>query len=444
MKDKIMNTLLVVAGKLQQQKHMSAVKNAFSTLLPIIIAGAFCTLAINVVCSTTTTGLSIAKIPGMAWLSNLSPMFETANYATMNFFTIALVVLISIELGNSNGRKGDYVLPITIVAAYVSLCITTVTATAESGEVLTIANVLPNKFTNAQGLFLAMITSLVMTEVYCWIVNSGKLEVKMPDSVPPNVAKPFNVMFPSIITILITSAFGMVFEMVFNMPLFDAVAKVIQAPLQGILTGLPGYVILFMCTTILWVFGIHGTQVLKPIYEPILLATLAENMENVLAGQPAEHILNNSFVSVFNIGTGAGMTGGLIAAIFLFSKREDYRAIAKLSLVPALFNINETMTFGLPIVLNPIFALPFILAPATSAIIGYFMTKIGFATVMAYAVPWTTPPLIKSFLATGGHLGTVATEALCIFVAFLIYIPFVIAANKQSAQPEVVTDTASE
>ena len=432
MKDKFMNGLLMVAGKLQQQKHMSAIKNAFSALLPIIIAGAFCTLAINVILSTTTPGLSLAKVPGMAWLSMFTPMFEAANYATMNFFAIGLIMLIAIELGNLNNRRGDYVLPVTIVAAYITLCATSTTVTAESGEVIKVLNVLPRQFTNAQGLFMGMLTALVMTEFYCWIANSGKLEIKMPDSVPSNVAKPFNVMFPAIITILTTAGFGMFFQMIFNMTLFDAVAKVIQAPLQGILTGLPGYLILIMFTTILWVFGIHGTQVLKPIYDPILLATLAENMDNVLVGKPAEHILNASFMSTFSTGTGAGITGGLIAAIFIFSKREDYKAIARLSIAPGVFNINETLTFGLPIVLNPIMAIPFILSPAVSATIGYFLTKIGFATPMAYAVPWTTPPLIKSFLATGGHLGTVATEAICIFAAFLIYIPFVIAANKQS------------
>lgn len=89
------------------------------------------------------------------------------------------------------------------------------------------------------------------------------------------------------------------------------------------------------------------------------------------------------------------------------------------------------MTFGLPIVLNPLLVIPFMIAPAASATFGYFMTKIGVAIPMAYNVPWTTPPLLKSFLSTGGHMGTVFVELGAIIIAFLVYLPFVLIANKQ-------------
>lgn len=99
--DKLTEKLLIVASKISNQRHMSAIKNAFTALLPIIITGAFCTLFSNVVCSTTTTGISLAKLPGMSWLESLTGMFTAANYATLNFLTIGTVVLIAIELGNN-------------------------------------------------------------------------------------------------------------------------------------------------------------------------------------------------------------------------------------------------------------------------------------------------------------------------------------------------------
>lgn len=430
MKDTITEGILKFAMVLQTNRFMSAIKNAFTALLPIIIGGAFFTLILNVGLSTTTAGISLEKLPGMGWLESLSPMFNAANYATMNFFAIGLVILASIELGKHHGRD-EIIVPAVALASYIALCTTVVAVTAESGEVINVANVLASKFTNAQGLFMGMLSSLVSTELYCKIVNSKKLELSMPDSVPSNVVRAFNVLIPSIVTILAVAAFGQVFQTITGYTVFDAIAVFIQTPLQGLLTGLPGYLFIFFITALLWTFGIHGTQVIKPVYEATLLIALAENAENALAGIPATNILNTSFLNTFTITTGAGITFGLIVSILLFSKKEDHRAVAKISVAPGIFNINETVTFGLPVVLNPIFAIPFMLAPIVSATIGYTFTKLGIATVMIYNVPWTTPPLLSAFLATGGHLGTVFTQAIAIASSILVYAPFVLISNKQ-------------
>lgn len=430
MKDTITEGILKFAMVLQTNRFMSAIKNAFTALLPIIIGGAFFTLILNVGLSTTTAGISLEKLPGMGWLESLSPMFNAANYATMNFFAIGLVILASIELGKHHGRD-EIIVPDVALASYIALCTTVVAVTAESGEVINVANVLASKFTNAQGLFMGMLSSLVSTELYCKIVNSKKLELSMPDSVPSNVVRAFNVLIPSIVTILAVAAFGQVFQTITGYTVFDAIAVFIQTPLQGLLTGLPGYLFIFFITALLWTFGIHGTQVIKPVYEATLLIALAENAENALAGIPATNILNTSFLNTFTITTGAGITFGLIVSILLFSKKEDHRAVAKISVAPGIFNINETVTFGLPVVLNPIFAIPFMLAPIVSATIGYTFTKLGIATVMIYNVPWTTPPLLSAFLATGGHLGTVFTQAIAIASSILVYAPFVLISNKQ-------------
>jgi PTS system cellobiose-specific IIC component len=115
----------------------------------------------------------------------------------------------------------------------------------------------------------------------------------------------------------------------------------------------------------------------------------------------------------------------------LFSKREDWRAIAKLAIPCGIFNINEPLTFGLPIVLNPLLAVPFCLSPFASNMIGYWATKIGFCGRMVVNAPWTTPPGIMAFLASGGNIGAAITQIVAILVAAVIYTPFVIAANNQ-------------
>ena len=215
------------------------------------------------------------------------------------------------------------------------------------------------------------------------------------------------------------------------MTVSEAITMCIQTPFSYIITTVPGFIFLFMFSNILWSFGIHGPQVLQPIYVATMLVALQENTDAVLAGGVATNIFNRSFISVFSAGTGSGMTGMLALAILLFGKRKEQRAVAKLSLVPAVFNINEPMIFGLPIVMNPIYAIPFILAPVVSITWGYVMTAIGFATPMAYAIPATTPIILKSFLATAGHIPTMITEATGLLLVFLLYIPFVLIANKQ-------------
>lgn len=436
MDNAIMEKFLTFATKLNTNRYMSTIKNAFTALLPLVIGGAFFTLILNVVLSTTTTGFSLAKVDGFAWLENLSPWFNAANYATMNLIAFAFVALASIELGKTHGRD-ELGVPAIGLASFVSLMITTTTATApESGEIFDVLNVIPSTYTAASGLFLGMFASLVSIEIYSRLANNGKLGINLPESVPSNVVKSFNVLIPGVVTIFIMSGIGFLFQFATGYSIHDAITVFIQTPLQGILTGLPGYIVLFMMTTVLWVFGIHGTQVLGPIYTASMLLALQENTQAVLEGTDAPNILNRAFISVFSITTGAGLTGGLLIAILIFSKREDYRTVAKLSVAPGIFNINETMTFGLPIVLNPFFIVPFILAPAISAIIAYTLTNIGFATVLTYDVPWTTPPLISAFIASGGHIPTVITQAICIGMSILLYTPFVLMSNRQNPLAE--------
>ena len=362
-------------------------------------------------------------------------MFTAANYGTMNFIAIGLVVLLSMELGETYNIH-DKVLPVVAVGAYISLCSTTATFTDDAGVAHAVANALTNQFTSAQGLFVGLFTAIGATEIYCRLVNSGKLEIKMPESVPSNVSRSFTILFPSLLTILIVSAIGMVFEMITGMTIFNAIVTFIQRPLSNVLTGLPGYIFLVFMTTLLWCFGIHGTQTLKAIYEPILLAAFAENEAAYAAGTAIPNIINTPFMSCFSTITGAGITGGLVIAILLFSKREDYRAIAKLEIPCAIFNINEPLVFGLPIVMNPILAIPFMLSPAVSATVAYFLTNIGFCGRMVVNAPWTTPPVLMAFLSSGGSVGAAITQILSIVIAFVIYIPFVIMANNQPVEAE--------
>lgn len=424
--------LLVIADKISNQKHMSAVKNAFSTLMPVIITGAFCTLMINVVCSTTTDGISLAKVGGFAWLSELTPIFNAANYATLNFFTIGAVVLIGLELGKKNGMSG-FAPGVIALCSYIAVCPTTLDFALADGSTVAVADVLGKNFTAARGLFLGMIISIVAVEIFSKIVNSGKLEIHMPDTVPGNVATSFNVLFPSMITIVICAIFNFAATKAFGMSLYDLVYTFLQKPLESVMQGLPGVLILMLVAQLFWCVGIHGNQIIKAVRDPLLNAAILANTEVVSkAGYDKAdlNIISMSFWDVYgNIGGSGCVTGLLIACLFI-SKREDYKGVARLSIAPGIFNISETMHFGLPIMLNPMLMIPFIITPLVTMAFGYLMTIIGFADILIYAFPWTTPPFLNAWIASGGSIGTVITQILCVVISFVIYAPFVMACNK--------------
>ncbi len=421
MKDKMMNGFLMFATKIQGQRHINAIKNGFTNLMPIIIVGSVCTLLSNVVCNTTEGYVSLANLPGMAWLGALKPIFDAANYGTMNMMAIGVCVLVSMELGMALGQN-DWAIPVTALACYISVVDT--------------SNGLGSNVTAAAGLFVALMVSLVATEFYCKLVSSGKLSIHMPESVPSNVAKSFSILLPCAVVIFAVSAFGFAFTAITGMMVPEAIIKFIQTPLSGVMTHPLGIlVIAFMCS-LLWVFGIHGPNTLNGIFEPIFLAAYAENEAAYAAGLAAPNIVCSPFWSTFFSLTGSGITGGLLIAIFLFSKREDFRAIAKLALPCGIFNINEPLIFGIPIVMNPMLMIPFMLSPLASVGIGYILTAIGFCPKLVVNAPWTTPPFLCGFLAGGGSITAGLSQIIVILVAAVIYTPFVIALNNQAPTEE--------
>lgn len=429
--DELTEKLLVTANKIATQKHMCAIKNAFTALIPVIITGSFCTLITNVVCATEGNGISLGKLPGMQWLSMFTDWFNAANYATLNFFTVAAVVLIGLELGKLNKMQG-FMPGIIALCSFVS-CLPSFVEITNEGAVIQVANVIGKDYTASRGLFLGIVIALVSVEIYTKLVTSEVMKINMPDSVPGNVSNSFNVLFPSMVIILICALFNFVTTKFIGMSLYSIIYTFLQTPLEKVMQGLPGLLILMFVSQAFWSIGIHGNQIIKPVRDPLLNAAILANTDMVAQGiQDISklNIINMSFWDTYMSLGGSGCTLGLVIAILLLSKREDYRAIAKLETAPAIFEINEPMIFGLPIVLNPLLVVPFILTPLVTGTFAYFMTKIGFAGVCVYAMPWTTPPILSAWLSTGGSIGAIVTQIICIVMAVLIYAPFVLLANK--------------
>lgn len=150
-----------------------------------------------------------------------------------------------------------------------------------------------------------------------------------------------------------------------------------------------------------------------------------ENMAAAAAGKEIPHIINSTFVPTFGMLGGTGSTICLLIAAFLFfRKNQQYSELGKLAVAPGLFNINEPVIFGFPIVFNLPMIIPFVLTPAIGIIIAYFATAIGFMNKCTVLVPWTTPPLLNGFLATGGDFRAIIVQLVIIIIGVLLYLPF--------------------
>ncbi len=414
------------ATKVNSFRYIMVIKNAFASLIPVIITGAFGTLFSAMVFDNEN---GLARIKALSFLAELKPISSAVSYVTLSFLTIYVVFLIGIELARLNNVKGIFP-GIVAVMSYLSVN-PFVYEYVNADNITVIAeNVLAKQYTDTKGLFLGMFVAIASIELYCWLGRQERLKLKMPDTVPTNVSESFSALFPTILTVAIIATAGFVIKAVTGMYAYDIIYNIVQRPLEGIVQGLPGILLLMFIAQVFWVIGIHGNQMVKPVREPLLLAAIAVNTEAFEAGKEIPNIITMPFWDMYMSMGGSGVTIGLLIAILLVSKREDMREITKLSLAPGIFNINEPVIFGMPIMLNPILAIPFIATPLITGTIGYVATSLGFAAKAVVMVPWPMPPIVNAYLATAGDIGAVVTQIICIIVSILIYLPFVKVSNK--------------
>ncbi|MEC1536442.1 PTS sugar transporter subunit IIC [Bacillus sonorensis] len=417
--------LVPVAARLNSQRHICAIRDAFILSFPIIMAGSIITLLNFAILSPDGF---IAKIlfldKAFPNLADYQTIFTPVLRGSLDIMSIFVVFLVARNLAIS--LKADELLAgLTAVSCY--FIIYPPYRLVDSESFLTM------KWLGAQGLFVALIIGIIVGEVFSRLANSKRLQIQMPPQVPPAVARTFKVLFPIIMITIGFAILSFALASATKNGLHELVYTVLQAPLIDMGTNIFTVVFLGVVANFLWLFGIHGPNTIAAIRETIFAEANLENLAYAAktgsawnAPFPETWALNDAFA---NYG-GSGMTLGLLIAIFIASKRRDYRDIGKLSIGPGLFNINEPVIFGLPVVLNPIFMIPFIIVPAVNTVVGYLFIKLHIIPPIAYSVPWTTPGPLIPFLGTGGNWLALGVGFLCLAISTIIYLPFVIAANK--------------
>ncbi len=455
--DSFMDKFMSVAGRIGGQKHMVAIRDGFASTLPLTMAGALAVMVSNVLLSNNSTlkdiinffmGMPKAEVNAFSQFTHtyINPWIAALDAGTLSL--IALAVAVSLAYVRAVHEETDP-LPAALLAMASFFILSPLNRVSDVAPWMT-------HYFGSMGIFVGLFVGLISVEVYVAIVRKGWV-IKMPDMVPPAVSRAFMAIIPGAITLLAIAVVPWLFGVLASLGIGDKIDgvvvpfnlfKLIETSLQSSLMNLfgsfqpgvkppflPGLLASFfvlLIQTILWFFGLHGANMMSPVVEPIWGVFDKLNMQAYQAGQMTSLVpwSANSWVIYANMG-GSGATLGLLIAIFLFAKRPDYKQVADISIWSGIFEINEPVIFGIPIVLNPLFLVPFLFTAPTMAAFGYIMSYIGFAGPVVQAVPWTTPPIIGAALATNFNIGAIITSIICLGISFAMYLPFVLLANKQ-------------
>jgi PTS system cellobiose-specific IIC component len=261
----------------------------------------------------------------------------------------------------------------------------------------------------------------------------------MPDSVPDAVSRAFVAMIPAGLTLYL---FGIIAVLLNRNPvaiggievnnLILLINSLIQVPFMHLGQSFFTIMVVTLLIPLFWFTGIHGANIMGPVINTIYVPALLENTNAMQQGLELPNIWTSVSWDIYVNFGGVGATLSLLFAIYLASKLQEYKAVAKIGLAPGLFMINEPVMFGLPIVLNPIFFIPFVLNPLLLTSISYFATFLGLVPPASVLIPWTTPPVIGAFLATNGSLSATLLALFNLVLSVIVYLPFVYLSNNSA------------
>lgn len=448
--------LLPIAEKLASQRHLSATKDAFIAILPITLVGSIAVL-LNVIFRDIPNSLSTSKHLSSSMQDFFAKIPTTFDWliqidGAVWWGTLALMALVfAFTLGYNLAKKSD-VNPLPAAVVAVAVLFVTIPqlvplpeGTVDSaGAAMTSVWAVSPGYLGAGGLFTSLIMVLIMMEVYVLLMKK-KITIKLPSSVPSNVSGAFTAIIPGAVAVFGSAIIAYVVFQVTDASINDFIAKTIMDPLLNLSQGYLSVMLITLLTQLFWFFGIHGMMVLTPIYEAIWGVAQVANVDAFMKG--AEHIpymwtrLSFDLYGTFG---GSGATLGLVIGMFFFGRRSETKQLRNLAAPAAVFNINEPLSFGMPIVLNPIYFLPWVFVPMITMTIGYIATSIGFAGPVVAAIPWVTPVGLSALLATGGNIGAMVTQLVCLVVSIVIWIPFLIIGERQADKLYGKEDVAQE
>lgn len=401
----MINKVQAIAGKISNQRHLLALRDGMASAMPLIIVGSIFMLIGNFPINAFTEWLG--KI-------GLLDFFNKASNST--FGIIGLVVTFSVAYNLAKTYKIDS-LSAGILSLGVFVFMTPV-LTTKTGTGF------PTTYLGSAGLFVGIIVSIITTELFKFFVYKN-LVIRMPDTVPPNVSRAFSAIIPGLLIMVFWFIILVTLHLCGVDNVHALIADTIAKPLSLLTKTLPGIIFVIFVQCFFWMFGIHGAQVTGPIIEPLLLQNSDANRLAHQAGEALPNIITYEFLYNFVFSGGAGCVMALALLVFFFSKSNENKTLGKLSVVPVSFQVAEPLLFGFPTILNIKMVIPFVACPVVTTLITYYAMDWGLvAKPIGAVVPWTTPPVIAGFLATGGKISGAVIQIITIAVNMLIYYPF--------------------
>lgn len=443
--------------KVVNTRPMNALKNGMLYAMPFIIVGSIFLILANIPIPVVSNYLT-----NTGWAAIFNQAFQ------MTFGMLAVWAVVGIGYCYvQDAGMGDKALPagLTALAAFwivqslsVANPLTALTVKSQitavkhlPKAVLAVVNspvtgVLNLSWQGGQGMIAAILIGIFTGWGYVKMINAG-WKITLPEQVPANVANQFTSMIPSGVIIIVSTAIFTLFKKAWNTDLVTEIYHLLEQPLQHVGDSYPGIILISLLVPFFWFFGVHGGLIMGAITSAFLIPNTAQNaalyQAHKLSLANGAHIVTNEFYNNFINLSGSGITFGLIVFTLFIARSETMKSIGKVEAVPGLFNINEPFLFGLPLVLNPLLAIPFFLVPVVVSTTVYLAIYLHIVPPMnGVAAPWTTPPVISGFLIGGWQFAVLQVVALV--ESTLIYLPFARRYDKELLKTEAETATSEE
>lgn len=425
--DKLSRWLMPFASKMANQKHLVAMRDSFIDIMPIIMVNSLFILL---------NSLVFSNVPSLNFLSDLAFM---VNNGTMGVMTLFLTFIIGYRLANYYIKQGNieakYFNPIhagilSLALALIMFPLVNPVTPVGAETSVEVSGVYLQTLTSSGGMFVGIIAALLGTELLLKISKNKRFRITMPEGVPPAVADSFNSLIPECLVVIIFATVTFTFVKTTGMTVPSVVEKIISAPLQYAMESPLGLFVVQLFTQVLWFFGLHGQNIVSSVTSPSMLTAIQQNIDAFAAGDAIPNIVTNPWIGMYTLLGGTGAILPLLIAIFIGSKRKDYREISKIGLLPSIFNISEPIMFGVPVVMNPFFAIPFICVPLINLAIAYPLTALGVVAKSVVIPPWILPPILTAWVTTAGDIPATLLSAALFALDIFLYLPFVIASNR--------------
>lgn len=405
--NKIGKLLTPLAEKISNNKFFKIVSMAFQITIPIIIIGALFSLL---------SSLQVGGYQAFIKSNGLWSLFNAVNQFTINAMSVYVVFgaayafMVVEDIRKSAIQAGLF----GIVCFFLIIPIASFKVNKAPTQFIGF------DYLGAKGIFTALIVGFIVGAIYKF-THDHKWGVKMPAGVPPMVTESFNSLFPGVMAIIVILIIDGIFNGAAHETFSEWFYGLLAAPLKNLSGSIWTWELLTLFASICWFFGIHGGQIIMPMLMLLFMQPGVQNQANYLAGKPMTNILTMGFFYLLSLG-GIGNTIGLAIDMFFFSKSKRFKVLGKLAIAPSLFGINEPIMFGMPIVLNPIMAVPFFLLPQVNVLLTWLVMKMGWVALPRLAMGATMPVLVDGFLMCGIS-GTI-WEIFLILLSMVAYLPF--------------------